>query len=58
MKQGKCRTCKYGEVYNDSWCKCRYPLINGLRVEISDKCEAEELIELDRKYEAGKKGEA
>lgn len=58
QKTGRCRTCKYGEIYNDSWCKCRHPLIDGLRVEISDKCEAEEVIELNRRYKAEKKGEA
>lgn len=58
MTQGKCRTCKYGEVYNDSWCRCQHPIIGGVRTEISDNCIAEEVIEVNRKYkERGMKNE-
>lgn len=37
----KCRKCKYGECYNDEWCRCNYPKISGCRVRIKDGCEVE-----------------
>ena len=49
---GKCRTCKYGEIYNDLWCKCHDPLLNGVMVKMTDQCRAEEIIDLNRKYKA------
>ena len=57
MTQGKCRTCKYGEVYNDSWCRCQHPIIGGARIEISDNCIAEEVIEVNIKYKERTKNE-
>lgn len=36
-----CRTCKYGECYNDAWCRCTYPKISGCRVKIENGCEVE-----------------
>jgi hypothetical protein len=36
-----CRTCKYGEIYNDEWCRCTYPKISGCRVKIKNGCEVE-----------------
>ena len=50
MKQGKCRTCEYGEVYNDSWCKCQHPVIKGCRVEMSGGCEVEKLEKVREEY--------
>jgi hypothetical protein len=50
--KGKCRTCKYGEIYNDLWCKCHDPLLNGVMVKMTDQCRAEEIIDLNRKYRA------
>ena len=47
---GKCRTCKYGEIYNDLWCKCHDPLLDGVMVKMTDQCRAEEIIDLNRKY--------
>lgn len=55
-KTGRCRTCKYGEIYNDSWCKCHDPLTDGIMVEISDNCIAEEVREVNRKYKAEREG--
>lgn len=49
---GKCRTCKYGEIYNDLWCKCHDPLLDGVMVKMTDQCRAEEIIDLNRKYRA------
>ena len=49
---GKCRTCKYGEIYNDLWCKCHDPLLDGVMVKMTDQCRAEEIIDLNRKYKA------
>ncbi len=48
----KCRTCRYGEIYNDIWCKCHDPLLNGATVKMTEKCRAEEIIELNRKFKA------
>lgn len=53
---GKCRTCKYGEIYNDLWCKCHDPLLDGVMVKMTDQCRAEEIIELNRKYKAESEG--
>lgn len=54
---GKCRTCKYGEIYNDLWCKCHDPLLDGVMVKMTDQCRAEEIIDLNRKYKAESEGE-
>ncbi len=54
---GKCRTCKYGEIYNELWCKCHDPLLNGVMVKMTDQCRAEEIIDLNRKYKAESEGE-
>jgi len=51
---GKCRTCKYGEIYNDIWCKCHDPLLDGAMVKMTDQCRAEEIIDLNRKFKAGR----
>ena len=50
---GRCRTCKYGEVYNDLWCKCHDPLTDGIMVKMTDKCVSEEVLELNRRYKKG-----
>jgi len=36
-----CRTCKYGEIYNDEWCRCTHYQISGCRVRINDGCVVE-----------------
>ena len=55
MTKDKCRTCEYGEVYNDSWCKCQHPAIKGCRVKISGGCEVEKLEKLREEYMKMKK---
>ena len=49
----KCRTCKYGEIYNDLWCKCHDPLLNGAMVKMTDQCRSEEIIDINRKLKGG-----
>ena len=41
-----CRTCKYGEIYNDEWCRCTYPKISGCRVRMRKGCEVENCYEI------------
>ena len=36
-----CRTCKYGEIYNDAWCRCTHYRISGYRLPIKNGCEVE-----------------
>lgn len=48
--ENECRTCEYGEVYNDAWCRCQHPVIKGCRVKISGGCEVEKLEKVRKEY--------
>lgn len=54
---GKCKTCKYGECYNDAWCRCTHPQISGVRVNITRGCEVEQMYGIKEPYKAGKESE-
>ena len=49
-EENECMTCKYGEVYNEEWCRCQHPLIKGCRVKMDDGCEAKKVEEAQDEF--------